>query len=75
MILGYTPWGMFWMLLLSGAAMVFLIYGKKRPDSAAFVTGLVLAIFPYFIKDSVWLVLIGAIVGCVFGFGRKWQWF
>lgn len=75
LILGYTPWALFWVILLSGAAMVFLIYGKKRPDGAAFVTGLVLAFFPYFIKDSVWLVVIGALVGTVFGLGRKWQWF
>lgn len=75
MIFGYTPWALFWLFILSGAAMVFLVYGKKRPDGAAFVAGLALAIFPYFVKDSVWLVLLGTVVGAIFGFGRKWQWF
>lgn len=75
MIFGYTPWALFWLFIVSGAAMVFLVYGKKRPDGAAFVAGLVLAIFPYFVSDSVWLVLIATVVGVVFGLGRKWQWF
>lgn len=75
LIFGYTPWALFWAILLGGAATVFLIYGKKRPDGAAFVTGLVLAVFPYFIKNSILLVVIGAIIGTVFGLGRKWQWF
>lgn len=75
MILGYTYWALVWLFLLSGAAMVFMVYGKKRPDGAAFVTGLMLAVLPYFIKSSTGLVALGAAVGLIFGLGKKWQWF
>lgn len=75
MIFGYTSWAFFWMLTISAAGMAFAIYGKKRPDSAAFVTGLALMGYTYFIHNAVGLVLIALGIGAIFALGRKWQWF
>lgn len=43
----------------------FFIYGKKQHDAVILLTGVALAIYPYFF-DNVWLVLlIGAALSAV----------
>lgn len=48
-----------WGLLFSAFGFVFFMYGKKQRAVVPLVSGLVLMIYPYFITNTVLLVLIG----------------
>jgi hypothetical protein len=39
--------------------MGFFVYGKKQQAAVPLVCGLALMVFPYFVSNSVFLVLIG----------------
>jgi len=52
-------------LIFGAVGTVYFMYGKKQHDALFLVTGVALAIYPYFF-DSVWLVLlIGAALSAV----------
>lgn len=54
---------LYWGIFISLVGMAFFMYGKKRPDPAALIAGIVLMIYPYFIR-SLW-VSIGIGVGMI----------
>ena len=49
-----------WGLLFGSIGLGFFIYGKKQQDIVILVCGMALMIFPYFITNSYFLVLIGS---------------
>lgn len=51
-----------WGVLFSSIGLGFFIYGKKRQRFAALLCGVGLMVFPYFVSDTVLLVLIGAVL-------------
>jgi hypothetical protein len=57
-----TAGGLYWDLFISLIGMGFFIYGKKRPDVAALVAGLILIVYPYFIKSLVWDIACGVAI-------------
>lgn len=50
---------MFWGLLFGSIGLGFFVYGKKQRAAVPLVCGLTLMIFPYFVANTFWLVIIG----------------
>lgn len=48
-------------LIFSSIGLGYFLYGKKQKHSLPFVSGLILMIYPYFISNHAWLVVIGLI--------------
>lgn len=49
-----------WGLLFGSVGFGFFIYGKKQAAFVPLVCGLALMIFPYFVSNTLVLVLVGA---------------
>ena len=54
-----SPASLVLQLLLSAAGAGYLVYGKKRRSTVPFVCGFVLMIFPYFVSNTILLLIIG----------------
>jgi hypothetical protein len=48
-----------WGLLFGSIGLGFFMYGKKQRAVVPLVCGLVLMVFPYFISNTVLLVIVG----------------
>ncbi len=48
-----------WGLLFSSIGLGFFIYGKRQRAVVPLVCGLILMIFPYFVSNTIALVVIG----------------
>jgi hypothetical protein len=48
-----------WGVLFGSIGLGFLIYGRKQRAVVPLVCGLALMVFPYFISNSILLVIIG----------------
>jgi hypothetical protein len=51
-----------WGLLFSSIGVGFFIYGKKQQALVPLVCGLALMIFPYFVSNSMIIVLVGLLL-------------
>ena len=49
-------------LLVSSVGFVMFMYGKKQHRPVQLGAGLLLLIFPFFIRDGLWLGLVGAVI-------------
>lgn len=58
----------YWDIFISLIGIGFFMYGRKRPDGTAKVTGLVLMIYPYFIGSLGWSIGVGIGICAVFVF-------
>ena len=52
----------FWGLLFGSIGLGFFIYGRKQQRVAPLVCGLILMAFPYFVSNTILLVVIGAVL-------------
>lgn len=57
-----TTSSLLWGVLFGSIGLGFLIYGRKQRAVVPLVCGLALMIFPYFIANSIALVVIGAVL-------------
>jgi predicted membrane protein len=51
-----------WGLLFGSIGLGFLIYGRKQRAVVPLICGLSLMIFPYFVSNTVLLVVIGVVL-------------
>lgn len=51
-----------WGLLFGSIGLGFFIYGKRQRAVVPLVSGLVLMVFPYFVTNTVLLVVIGVVL-------------
>ena len=51
-----------WGLLFGSIGLGFFIYGRKQRKVVPLLTGLSLMVFPYFVSNSVLLVVTGAVL-------------
>jgi hypothetical protein len=49
-----------WSLLFSSVGLGFFIYGRKQRVVVPLVCGLTLMIYPYFVSNTVLMVVVGA---------------
>ena len=54
-----------WGVLFSSIGLGFFLYGKKQRSVVPLVCGLVLMIFPYFVPNTIALVVIGVVLTAV----------
>ena len=66
-----TTGGFYWDLFISLIGMGFFIYGKKRPDILALITGLILMIYPYFISSTEWDIGVGLAIVAIYIFLKR----
>ena len=51
-----------WGLLFGSIGLGFLMYGRKQRAVVPLVCGLALMVFPYFVSNTILLVLIGVVL-------------
>ena len=61
-------------LIFGAIGSAFVFYGKKQQDALVLVTGVLLAIFPYFVSNVLLTLLIGTGLSLV-PVGRSKGWF
>jgi predicted membrane protein len=54
-----TTASLLWGLLFGSIGIGFAIYGKKQRKAVPLICGLALMIFPYFIANTILLVVVG----------------
>jgi hypothetical protein len=53
------PASLLWGLLFGAIGMGYFVYGKKQARGASMLSGFALMAFPYFVTNSILIVLIG----------------
>jgi hypothetical protein len=48
-----------WSLLFSSIGLGYFIYGKKQSNAVVRYSGIALMVYPYFVHNSIGIVLIG----------------
>lgn len=56
---------LFWGMLFGAVGMGYFIYGKKQKVFVPLACGLILMVYPYFISNTIVLVLVGLIVSAL----------
>jgi hypothetical protein len=51
-----------WGTLFGAIGLGMLIYGRKQKAPVAFICGLSLIAFPYFVSETLYLILIGTLL-------------
>ena len=54
-----NEWWLLWGLLFGAFGFAYFMYGKKQQAVVPLVSGLVLMIFPYFVSNTIMLVVVG----------------
>jgi len=54
-----------WGLLFGSIGLGYVIYGRKQKNNVAFLSGLALIAFPYFVSGTLALVGVGILLICV----------
>jgi len=49
-------------LLFSSVGGVLMVYGKRQHESLFLVSGFVLAVYPYFVTNTILIVIVGLIL-------------
>jgi predicted membrane protein len=54
--------GLLWGVLFSSIGLGFFMYGKKQKASVPFACGVALMLYPYFVTNTILLVLVGVVL-------------
>jgi hypothetical protein len=54
--------GMLWGVLFSSIGLGFFMYGKKQKASVPFICGIALMVCPYFVTNTLMLVLVSLVL-------------
>ncbi len=54
-----------WSLLFGSIGLGYFVYGRKQRAAVPFVCGIALMVFPYFVSNSVVLVVTGAAIAAL----------
>jgi hypothetical protein len=60
-----------WGLFFGSIGFAYFMYGKKRSAVVPAVSGILLMVFPYFVSDTILLVVIGVALMAVPYFVRR----
>lgn len=50
-----------WGVLFGSIGMGYFVYGKRQRRGVALVAGMLLCVFPYFVSNTILIVLLGAL--------------
>ena len=59
LILGYSFWGLMGGILFGSIGFIAFMYGKRSSELKPMITGILLMGYPYFIKNSMAIYLVG----------------
>lgn len=48
-----------WGMLFGSFGVGFVSYGKKQKHLIALLCGIALIVFPYFVTDTLWMIVVG----------------
>lgn len=51
-----------WGLLFGAIGLGFLVYARRERSPVPLVAGLALSIYPFFVSNTLWLVVIGVVL-------------
>ena len=54
-----------WGLLFGSVGLAFFIYGKKQQRLVPLVCGIALMAYPYFVSNTIWLIVVGVVLCAV----------
>ena len=57
-----NPASLLWGLLFGAIGMAYFVYGKKQGRGVPLLSGIALMAFPYFVTNSILIVLIGIVL-------------
>jgi len=60
-----SPVQIFWGVLFGAVGMAYFIYGKKQQMFMPMICGVGLMVYPYFVANTILLVLIGAAISAL----------
>ena len=70
-IMGFSAWALFGAIVFGGVGFVAFVYGKKNQEMRPMLLGLVLMVYPYFVKQTFWLYVVGALMCAALYFWRE----
>ena len=56
---------LFWGLIFGSIGLGYFVYGKKQRSVVPLVCGLGLMVFPYFVSNTVVLVIVGSLLSAI----------
>lgn len=56
---------LFFSLISSGVGFVLFVYGKKQGRTPQLLAGMILSVYPYFVPDLLWNVVIFVVICAV----------
>lgn len=68
---GISGWGLFGGMLFSGVGFVAFVYGKKNAELRPMLIGIALLIYPYLVRGTLWIYLVGAALTAALYFLRE----
>jgi hypothetical protein len=57
-----NPAQLFWGLIFGSIGLGFFVYGRKQRAVIPLICGITLMIYPYFVSNTILLLLIGALL-------------
>lgn len=57
--------GLLWGVVFSSLGLGYFMYGKKQKASVPFVCGVALMLYPYFVTNTIMLVLVGLVLAAI----------
>lgn len=52
---------LFWSMIFGAVGMGYFVYGKREQRGIAFLSGVLLCVFPYFVSNVLVMILLGAL--------------
>lgn len=71
LIAGFSSWGLIGMIIFSGIGFIAFMYGKKNSEFQPMIVGIVLMVYPYFIRGTGILYLAGIALTALLYFWRE----
>lgn len=71
LIAGFSAWGLMGGLVFSGIGFVAFIYGKKNAEFKPMLMGILLMAYPYFIRGTIALYVVGIALTAALYFFRE----
>ena len=68
---GFSPWGLFGVIIFSCIGFVAFMYGKKNSEFRPMLIGMALMVYPYFFRGTIVIFLVGITLTAALYFFRE----
>ncbi len=62
MFSGFSWWSLIGGFIFSSIGMVAFIYGKKNSEPKPMIIGVVMMVYPYFLRDTIAVYIVGVLL-------------